>query len=53
VLEAKPLKALTGYVYTNNYDWNSVKPLRQSLRIDNDNLMSLTGGDFDELTGKL
>jgi hypothetical protein len=27
--------------------------LRQSLRIDNDNLMSLTGGDFDELTGKL
>jgi hypothetical protein len=51
VLEAKPLKALTDYVYANNYDWNSVKPLGQSLRIDVDNLMSLTAGDFDELQG--
>jgi hypothetical protein len=50
-LEAKPLKALTDYVYANNYDWNSVKPLRQSLRIDDDNLMSLTAKDFDELQG--
>jgi hypothetical protein len=50
-LEAKPLKALTDYVYANNYDWNSLKPLRQSLRIDDDNLMSLTAGDFDELQG--
>jgi hypothetical protein len=48
-VEAKPLKALTDYVYVNNYDWNSVKPLRQSLRIDDDNLMSLTAKDFDEL----
>jgi predicted transcriptional regulator of viral defense system len=49
VLEAKPLKALTDYVYANGYDWNCVKPLRQSLRIDDDNLMSLTAKDFDEL----
>lgn len=49
--EAKPLKALADYVYANNYDWNSVKPLRQSLRIDDDNLMSLTANDFDELQG--
>jgi hypothetical protein len=48
-LEAKPLKALTDYVYANDYDWDSVKPLRQSLRIDDDNLLSLTAGDFDEL----
>jgi hypothetical protein len=48
-LEAKPLKALTDYVYANKYDWRSVKPLRQSLRIDDDNLMSLAAGDFDEL----
>jgi hypothetical protein len=48
-LEAKPLKALTDYVYAYNYDWNSVKPLRQSLRIDDDNLMSFTAGEFDEL----
>jgi hypothetical protein len=48
-LEAKPLKALTDYVYAYNYNWNSVKPLRQSLRIDDDNLMSLTAGEFDEL----
>jgi hypothetical protein len=50
-LEAKPLKALTDYVYANKYDWNSVKPLRQSLRIDDDKLMSLAAGDFDELQG--
>jgi hypothetical protein len=50
-LEAKPLKALTDYVYANDYNWNSVKPLRQSLRIDDDNLMSLTAKDFDELQG--
>jgi hypothetical protein len=48
-LEAKPLKALTDYVYANKYDWRSVKPLRQSLRIDDDNLTSLAAGDFDEL----
>jgi hypothetical protein len=51
VLEAKPLKVLTDYVYANNYDWNSVKPLRQSLGIDDDNLMSLAAKDFDELQG--
>jgi hypothetical protein len=50
-LEAKPLKALADYVYANNYDWNSVRPLRQSLRIDDDNLISLTAGEFDELQG--
>jgi predicted transcriptional regulator of viral defense system len=49
VPEAKPLKALTDYVYANNYDWNSVKPLRRSLRIDDDNLASLAAKDFDEL----
>jgi hypothetical protein len=48
-LEAKPLKALTDYVYANNYDWNTLKPLRQSLRIDDDNLISLAAKDFDEL----
>jgi hypothetical protein len=51
VPEAKPLKALADYVYANDYDWNTVKPLRQSLRIDDENLMSLTAGDFDELQG--
>jgi hypothetical protein len=50
-VEAKPLKALADYVYVNNYDWNSIKPLRQSLRIDDDNLMSLAAKDFDELQG--
>jgi hypothetical protein len=51
VLEAKPLKALTDYVCAYKYEWNSVKPLRQSLRIDVDNLMSLTANDFNELEG--
>ncbi|GHV03963.1 hypothetical protein FACS189485_08340 [Spirochaetia bacterium] len=49
--EAKPLKALADYVYTFDYDWDTLKPLQQSLRIDIENLQTLTAADFDELEG--
>jgi predicted transcriptional regulator of viral defense system len=49
IIEAKPLKALADYVYTFDYNWNSLKPLQQSLRIDIENLETLTHDDFDEL----
>jgi hypothetical protein len=48
-LEAKPLKALADYVCLANYDWNTIKPLTGSLRIDIENLESLTASDFDEI----
>jgi hypothetical protein len=50
-LEAKPLKALADYVYLFNYDWNTLKPLISSLRIEPENLESLTPTDFDEIQG--
>jgi hypothetical protein len=51
VLEAKPLKALADYVYSFGYGWTSLKPLKHSLRIDIENLESLTAADFDEIQG--
>jgi hypothetical protein len=51
VLEAKPLKALADYVCSFEYDWHTVNPLIKSLRIDSDNLETLTAADFDELQG--
>lgn len=46
---ATPLKSLADYVYTHHGDWTGIAPLRESLRIDDENLAGLTGGDFDEL----
>ncbi|MFP3041483.1 type IV toxin-antitoxin system AbiEi family antitoxin domain-containing protein [Treponema primitia] len=51
IIEAKPLKALADYVYAFEYDWHSLKPLRKSLRIDIENLQTLTAADFEELEG--
>jgi hypothetical protein len=50
-LEAKPLKALADYIYEHNLDWTTLKPLVESLRIEIDDLETLTGNDFDELEG--
>jgi hypothetical protein len=50
-LEAKPLKALADYVYELKYNWDSLEPLVESLRIESDNLETLTGDDFDEIQG--
>jgi len=51
VPEAKPLKALADYVYSFGYNWTDLKPLEYSLRIDIENLKTLTAGDFDEIQG--
>lgn len=48
-LMARPLKALADYVYTHQCDWTSASPLRGSLRIENDELTSLSAADFEEL----
>jgi hypothetical protein len=49
--EAKPLKALADYIYEKKLNWNSLDPLVKSLRIECDDLETLTAKDFDELEG--
>jgi hypothetical protein len=50
-LQAKPLKALADMVYERNFNWKNLEPLVESLRIEPDDLETLTGADFDELQG--
>jgi hypothetical protein len=49
--EAKPLKALADYIYERSLDWTTLEPLVESLRIEIDDLETLTGEEFDELEG--
>ena len=48
-LLASPLKALADYVYVHKRDWDSAKPLRSSLRIDEEDVAGLRASAFDEL----
>ena len=47
--QAVPLKALADMVFERNYNWTTLKPLYESLRIEYDDLEILTSSDFDEL----
>ena len=47
--KAVPLKALADIIYRNKYEWTTLKPLHESLRIEYDDLETLTSSDFDEL----
>jgi hypothetical protein len=49
--EAKPLEALADYVCNIGYEWTTTHPLTRSLRIDIENLETLTPEDFDGLQG--
>jgi len=46
---AAPLKALSDYVYVHRCDWRSVRPLTESLRIEEGALAELPGDLFDRL----
>jgi hypothetical protein len=46
---AVPLKALADLVYIQQYDWNSVDPVVENLRIDLESLSELSGHLFDEV----
>jgi len=46
---AEPLKALADLVYSNGYNWDSAKPLVESLRVEWENLRELKGEDFEEI----
>lgn len=47
---ANPLKALSDYVYVTKLDWVAAEPLVESLRVDEEELRTLNGDMFDELT---
>ncbi|MDR0720953.1 MAG: hypothetical protein LBF78_15085, partial [Treponema sp.] len=49
--QAKPLKALADYIYVLKYNWSSLEPVIESLRIERERIETLTSNDFDELQG--
>ena len=50
-LLATALKALADYVFVHKRDWDSARPVIESLRVDESSLASLSGPSFDELVG--
>jgi hypothetical protein len=48
-LLASPLKALVDYVYVRKHDWRSVRPVVESLRVDEALLAGIDGVVFEEL----
>jgi hypothetical protein len=46
---AGPLKAMADLVYLNGWNWNSAKPVVESLRVEEENLGELKSEDFEEL----
>lgn len=48
-LLARPLKALADYVYTHKLSWKGREPLIESLRIDEEDLVTLSPGDFESI----
>jgi hypothetical protein len=46
---ASPLKALSDLVYLNGWNWNSAKPVVESLRVEEENLAELKTEDFEEI----
>lgn len=49
--KATPLKALADMICEREYYWTTLEPLYESLRIEDWDLETLTGADFDELHG--
>ncbi|MBI3618117.1 MAG: hypothetical protein HY210_07885 [Candidatus Omnitrophica bacterium] len=51
-LMAKPLKALTDYVYAHKQDWKGLDPVINSLRIEPDSLEGISKEELDSLHGE-
>lgn len=49
--KAKPLKAIVDYVCARKKNWKGIQPLIESLRIEDEDLATLTKEDFIELQG--
>ncbi len=50
-LLASPLKALADYVYVHKCDWDSARPVIESLRVDEDLLAIIEAELVDRLRG--
>ncbi len=50
-LMANPLRALADYVYLRKIVWTDLDFLLEGMRIDEENLRSLTTKDFDDISG--
>ena len=50
-LQARPLKALADYAYAHKPEWTNREPLIESLRIEEDELETLTASDFESIQG--
>jgi hypothetical protein len=48
---AGPLKALSDLVYLNGWNWDSAKPVVESLRVEEENLGELKSEDFEDIAG--
>jgi len=48
-LMASPVKSLVDYVYVHRKDWSGIEPVVESLRIDHEELESVTGEQLDAL----
>jgi hypothetical protein len=48
-LIASPIKALADYVYVHKCDWDSARPVVESLRVDEGLLLSVEAQEFDRL----
>jgi hypothetical protein len=48
---AGPVKALSDLVYLNGWNWDSAKPVVESLRVEEENLGELKCEDFEEIAG--
>jgi hypothetical protein len=50
-IEAEPLKALADYVFRCGWNWTTIEPLVDHLRIDKDTLEAVSPADFDAVQG--
>lgn len=50
-LQALPLKALADYIYVHKLNWTNSEPLIKSLRIEEEDLATLTAHDFEDIQG--
>jgi predicted transcriptional regulator of viral defense system len=49
-LLASPLKALADYVYVHKRDWDSARPVIESLRVEQDDLAGVDASSFERLS---
>jgi predicted transcriptional regulator of viral defense system len=49
IFVAHPVKALADYVYVYKKDWSNLKPVIESMRIEEDDLQSINSAEIEEI----